>query len=351
MKKITLLSFALLSIVFNSYSQTNTGGIPLGTLPPYSQSFSSAVCDTIFSFPTLVGWPAGLASDGTNLWISSYNETYLSKFSSTGVLLDTLDIPNVQNINNTGGDLEFDGTHLLFAREDDGMLFKIDIATKSIVAQFALPQNSNSDPNDFGVAWDGTYIWHTAYSPVNTLYKLDANTGAILASYPIDGGADLPLKFINGSLYTIDIFNASLIQLDTANGNTLNVIPWCLTYPLGFTLHNGHVWGLASDFTDRVYEFDTLLLSVFNSENKSEFDFTIANPASQKFELNITSKFNHAFDVSATTAQGITVYESKNILASGILTIPASSFSKGIYFIKLTSGKTTLVKKVIKIQD
>ncbi len=305
-------------------------------------------CDTIFSFPAQVGWPSGLTSDGTYLWISDYNSPYLYKFSSTGVLLDTILIPNNSNVSTLGGDLDFDGNYILFGREDDGTLYKVDPLTKTIVSQFSLPQHSLGDPNDFGIAFDGTFIWHTSYSPNSTLYKLDATTGAIISTFSILPSLVLPLKFINGTLWGISLSGNIAYSFDTSNGNVLSSFPWCLNYPLGITKHNNHLWGLDSQVKNRIYEFDTLLTTSFSNIQPADLTFQVMNPLADILQLNFQKITETPVKIRITNLFGQCVFFQEIYKQQNTVDFLISYLKDGAYVLTVESGGSQIHQKIIK---
>lgn len=347
MKKIyTLVILFCFSLSANA--QNFSAGVETSPTTPLANR-SMLACDTIYSFPTLETWTSGLAFDGVYFWASCYNSSWIFKYSIAGAKLDSVDIPTTTTY--PGGDLDFDGTHILFSREDVGILYKIDPVTKTIAGQINLPQFGTADPNGFGVAWDGTYIWHTTYSPASTLYKLDATTGAILNTLTMNQSVILPIKFVNGQLYGIGLGGPNLLMIDTATGNCSNLIPWCLTYPLGFTSANanGHLYGLASQPVDRVYQYDTLLFatSIF-SQQQIAFDFSFPNPVADDFIISVEDN-SVQNKIAIADVQGRFVFETELQSNNSEIIIPAKRFSKGIYFISLRNEKQFAVKKMLKL--
>lgn len=351
MKKYNLIFLIVILAVTRIYSQQLVAGLPVNSGQTISAGILSAAgCDTVFSFPTNAIWSGGLASDGTHLWTSSNTINCIYKFSAAGVLLDTLSVPDTMGIAYYAGDLEFDGTYLLFAREESGILYKINPVTKTIVSQFPLPQYGASDPNDYGIAFDGTYIWHIAYSPVNMLYKLDATNGNIISSYPLNAsGYILPIKFINGNLYGIECNNHLLDQIDTSNGNIINSLPWCLNYSLGLSKHNGKLWGLSSTGSERIFEFDTLLATSIYQTMTQENEISFENPVNDNLKINTRGLFPYVKSLRILDAQGRFVAEKTNFKNGGEVNMDISDLLTGIYFLRLETGAGIIQRKLIKL--
>lgn len=83
-----------------------------------------------------------------------------------------------------------------------------------------------------------------------------------------------------------------------------------------------------------INEVDNSELTIKISPNPSNSTFTIQLPTQQTFQLKV-------IDIT-----GRNVYENKN--ATGTVTIDASGFSSGIYFVKAVNQRTVLTGKVVK---
>jgi hypothetical protein len=350
MKKL-LISILLIAISHKGlFAQQIIAGRQANTLAPPVNNMLSVTCDTIFSFPipSSFPWPSGLASDGTGFWISSYSFNVLGKFSATGMLLDTIIIPNPTNAL-TGGDLEFDGTYLWFVREEEGLLYKIDIVTKTIVSQFQLPEFGNSDPNDFGIAYGGNYLWHTVYGTSTTLYKIDPVNGNVISSFVISSNYVLPIKFINGILTGIDLTAFTAIQIDTSNGAIINTVPWCLNYPLGLAQHNGHLWGLSSTGTDRIFEFDSLLVTSVLSPRNVPFNFSITNPVGNTIHIQLQNNVKYPVLFQLKDMQGRVICKTRFNSTEANAEVPVDRLAAGVYVVELQSDDLSHARKMLKL--
>ncbi len=345
MKKL-ILSFSILLVSSALSAQTNyIGGIDPGSKTGGTTSTSIA-CDTVFSFPTPDSWPAGLVSDGNNLWSAAYSGNLINKYSLSGALLGSIANPAAPFTIYPGGDLEFDGTNLLFFAEETDTLYKINPSTGAVVSHFRVAPCTG---NCFGVAYDGSNIWISDYSPSNVIYKINPTTGALINSYPIaPPSALLPIKFMNGGLYGLSMSPPTLHQIDTSGGGILSGSVWCLGFPLGFSKSGGVTWGLSSQITSggtqRIYQFaGTVGLQDNQAEN--ELLTIFPNPSSEKITALLSSGFA-VTNLEIVNSLGEKVYEDKSTFKTE-KEIAFGKLPAGMYLLKLRSNDKQYVKKFV----
>ena len=238
--------------------------------------------DTILSFPTPGIWPGGLAWDGGHFWICSIvNSNSLSynifKATLTGEIVDSLPMPDSSLI--CGGGLEWDGSNLWLADEQSATLFKIDTSTGIAIEQFNLPSYGYSDPNGFGLAWDGEYLWHSQYGDSAMIFKLDPTNGQVISSFTPPKNSILGITYVEDYLYGINgepIFddstnqlldwNATIYKFETSSGIVLDSLYWEIPYPLGLVWDGSYFWNISSDIdfggNERVYKIETDFISI-----------------------------------------------------------------------------------------
>ncbi|MBE0432004.1 PQQ-binding-like beta-propeller repeat protein [candidate division WOR-3 bacterium] len=131
------------------------------------------------SFPALREYMAGLANDGTDLWICAYypdisNRAYKIQ-KSNGAALDSIDI---QALPQPWG-ATWDGQYLWVCNDGNyggaHRIYKIDVVLKQIVDSLDSPGN-----RPWGLAWDGSYLWVIARgtSPTGFVaYQIDLQGG------------------------------------------------------------------------------------------------------------------------------------------------------------------------------
>ncbi|MFI5218675.1 MAG: T9SS type A sorting domain-containing protein [Bacteroidia bacterium] len=327
-------------------------GVESLTPIPYKIQNNTVACDTIFSFPAVDPWPAGITYDGSYLWNTGGGSYFIYKYDLNGQLIASIPSPGMS----AGGDLDFDGANLLVCVEQDGILYKVNPLTGAVISQFNLPNNNignPTDPNNYGVAFDGAHIWSTEYStPTSSnsrLFKHNALTGAVIDSF-ILADKVLPIKFINGGLYGIAISPPLLHKIDTATGNYLSSVPWCIPFPLGLILANYHIWATSSNLsfggTQRIYEFDSLLLDVHE----------LSNPLNNQLQIYP----NPANDEITISSRGLGIQFSKieifNCLGEIVLShqpqtlnfkLQTLNFPHGLYIIKAYTDKEVFQQKIM----
>ena len=348
--KTKLFSTGLLIIISiaNLLAQSNfVAGLQTGSTTGGSQPTTLAACDTLFSFPTVDFWTSGITFDGTHLWSSGYSNLRLYKHDLTGVLIDSVQGPFLTSTGYHGGDMDFDGTNILLFIEETDTLYKLDPTNGNVISKFRI---APCGTNCFGVAFDGTNIWISNYSP-QAIYKVDANTGAVLNSFSISTSSNvLPIKFINNKLYGLGVYPGAIFEIDTSNGNTTNIGPWCLGYSMGFCIANNNLWSASSQIplggTQRIYQFDTLLLSNgINPINESNSFQVFPNPS--------TGIVNFAFDkniqngtIEIINALGQTIWFD-NIINEKEMQLKLDDVNNGICMVRIFDGERYVNRKLI----
>ncbi len=350
MKKL-VIALLLASVgYFNLSAQKIMNGIVPGQQYTSGLQVNRGLCDTIFSFPTFDSIPAGLAFDGTFFYSTAQYPGLINKYLPTGQMAGTL--PNPAPGSGTfGGDLDFDGTHLWMVIEQAGKIFKLDASDGHVIKSFNLPTTHLGDPNNWGCAYDNGYIWTTEYID-ETLMRLDTATGSVVDSFAIHR-AILPLKIIQGNLYGIQFvygnnFQYQLVKFDKTNGAVIDSIPWCLDYPLGIAEANEHVWGLSSEElyggSQKIYQFDSLLISIRNLRPEQSRVTVYPNPASERIFIDRSSGEPALMEMYSVLGDCVLTKQlsgRKNQVDIGLL-------NKGLYIICIIDVDGTIRQKLTK---
>lgn len=150
--------------------------------------------DQIYALPADVTRPTAIASDGANLWIASLGPTNGSAPSVTR--LNPIDATTTRVLlpkNSAPVAIAFDGVHVWTANSGTNTVSKISVATAKVVGTYNLPAGSSpaaiaiDQPgysSSAGPIDPGLYIW-TANVANNTVSKIDAATGNVVANYPV----------------------------------------------------------------------------------------------------------------------------------------------------------------------
>jgi len=217
----------------------------------------------IFSTPMT----EGVAFYGEFLWYSSSN--LITKIDLLNNVINSFSIPY------SNGGLCFDGINLWKVAEQNAQLYRLDI-NGLILDTFLLPSSGNLDPNGWGIAWDGNYIWHSEYAIPNSsspngmsdstkFYKIDPFNGQILNSFILPYGI-LGIEFVNGNLHGIrrdfpgnpnpplPYHQKYIIDINTES--YIDSVEWCIEYPLGLTFTGIDFWSASHAGTSPgLYEF------------------------------------------------------------------------------------------------
>jgi DNA-binding beta-propeller fold protein YncE len=203
--------------------------------------------------------------------------------------------------------LTFDGTYLWSADNGDGnsqngpMLYKLDPNTGTIIASYPRP---GYDPN--GLAWDGQYLWHSDHV-TGRIYKLDPSNAAVIDSFPMPGGFPFDLAWYNGYLYAVSGGTTSIYKINPSNHAVLDTI--VATYsgagrPFGLTIFPNSTGGeliAADDHNDSVNEYEFFTSSWINqwSSNPAVYPCGLAfDPVTGRLWESCWSKDSiYVFDV------------------------------------------------------
>jgi DNA-binding beta-propeller fold protein YncE len=199
---------------------------PAAHMDGLGSPFSPASLDTLFSFPAPGNFPAGLAWDGQYIWHSDYNLDTVYKMTTAGSIVSSF--PFFQS----GGDMTWDGNNLWMVDEQMALLYKIDPTTGTVIDQFDLPSSGQIDPNGWGIAWDGQYLWHSEYATTAMIYKLDPQNAQVIDSFPPPENFILGIEWVGSFLYGVSTTGHTLYKFDPATGAVLDTETW----PAGFAL-------------------------------------------------------------------------------------------------------------------
>ena len=152
-------------------------------------------------------YAAGLANDGTDLWIGIYynpNGRVYKIRKADGVVLDSIEIPTLPQ----PWGATWDGQYLWVCNDGNyggaHRIYKIDVALKQIV-------DSLDSPGDrpWGLAWDGMYMWVIAHGT--------SPTGFVAYQIDLTGGGTPDIQVTPAS------YNYGNVPFDTSFSFLLNI--------------------------------------------------------------------------------------------------------------------------------
>ncbi len=352
MKKIKnrILFFVALSfIAFNKiYGQdikktTTINGINL------SQAFdknylkaSKTICDTIFSFPIKDTWPTGIAWDGSFLWSCGSEFQYIYKYSTAGILIDS--IPNPSNSYGIQG-IVFDGNFLWALAEQEDKIYKLDTSNGFIVNQFNIPFTTNG----FGLTFDGNYLWASDYIS-GTILKIDTSNGQIINSVQLVKPV-LDIAIINSNLFGLAKDYSNLYKIDQANGAFTDSVSWCIPYPLGISWDGVYLWNISSKLSyggnQKAYkiEIGSFVTGINNILPSNKNIKLFPNPTSENLTIEIDNLLSGSFyTITDITGKQIMIGQ----LMNKTTTIDITQLVSGVYFFQVSAYSKQSYKLIKK---
>lgn len=333
---IKILSFLIL---FSCNSFAQVGGVFLDQAVISQNAKSLILCDTVSSFPVNDTWPDGIAWDGLFLWCSGYNSQYVHKYSTEGLIIDSIPNPGGAHY---GGGMTFDGTSLWFLSEQENIIYKVDTNNGLIIKQFDVPL----DANGFGITFDGPDLLATSYISGDFL-TIDTANGEIINSLVMPKPV-MAIEMINDTLYGIQKFSSQLYKIDKNSGLIIDSMYWCIPYPLDIAWDGEFLWNISSNISyggnQRAYKvnFGSLFTSTDNLPIEDNIDLIIfPNPA--YMSLNIKANnilYGSEYSVISFTGQ---------VLLTGTIVdkytyIDLGHFKNGIYLFRTENTTKIFIK-------
>lgn len=202
--------------------------------------------EVLASFPLGGIAPAGLAWDGTALWVADSSTATLRRIDpETGKELSSLEAPGFRPAG-----LAWDGARLWCLDAADRTAYALDPATGKTVA--ALPLDTDSPE---GLGWDGRDLW-VADARAGVVARIDKRDGTTYRSFPAPGGSRkgqiLGVAFDGKSLWMADRTADRIYQVDPATGWVLCFFASPGPYPAGLAWDGKSLW--CADYETRRLE-------------------------------------------------------------------------------------------------
>ncbi len=206
--------------------------------------------DTLWSFTCPGPFCNGLAWDGEHFWLSRGDSAVLYRLSSTGVVETVFGLPPEVVF---PADLTWDGAHLWMVDEQSARAYELDPATGNALRSFRLPDSASADPNSWGLAWDGQYLWHSDYTGTGHIYQLDTVAGAVVSQFIPPNGDMLGIAWDGTYLWGVDMGTQFAYKMTVPAGTVVDSFEWQVPSPLGLVWDGSFFWNVSSS-TDRVYK-------------------------------------------------------------------------------------------------
>jgi hypothetical protein len=214
-----------------------------------------AIGDTLYSFLAPCYWPMGLAWDGVDFWLSDNEEDSLYRLGLDGTVKAAFALPD--SMNSPAG-MTFIGPNLWAVDENKARLYVLDTSTAQPLKVFRLPDSLHSDATSWGLAWDGTHLWHSQYA-WGMIFELDTTDGSVVSSFAPPDSWIMGLEYDGEHLWGVSTQTERAFVMDLPSGNPVANYSWQVPYSLGMALVDGYMWcasGKSPSGTRRVYKVD-----------------------------------------------------------------------------------------------
>lgn len=316
--------------------------------------------DTLYSFPGFGTWPSGIAWDGEDFWLGDLDSNMICRVDTTGTILQRVRLLTIEPAG-----IEFDGQHLWFVYEHNAMLYKLEHPSGAIIDSFYLPDSGYSDPQSWGLAWDGTYLWHSRYKGHYTepgrIFQLDPNTGQVLYSFPSPTDYMLGIAWDDPYLCGVDIITRKLYWMNPWDSTVVKDTNWMVRYPLGIDWgREGYLWGVSGasrsshQGTERVYRSDIMtVIGITENEEKVLDQHLIGphpNPCSHSTEIVLTlpKPTTVKADVYTVLGQWFASIQNQHLSAGKHrLQWGIGKAKAGVYLLRVTAGELTFTHRLV----
>ena len=142
--------------------------------------------------------------------------------------------------NRTSG-MDVDGNEILMVSEDAGLLYVLDLESRSVKRVMDLPGISDRDPGSWGIAVGDGAWWHSDYQR-RRLYKIHPEDGRVLAEFRTTVSF-FGLAWDGEDLWGVSIDTKELFRVNTDDGSILQIVPLSgVSGPIGLTWDGESFW-------------------------------------------------------------------------------------------------------------
>lgn len=356
-KKLLALLFAS-TAALPAFSQM-IGGIDTHSQKPLVQKTAdfSCVLDTLFT--TIDPWPAGLAKQGNDFWVSGYTYDTLYKTGYNGNRLSAVGIDLGKN--SIGGDLYYDGSALWAVAEQKAILYKFNPDNGALLDTIFLPAHGKGDPNSYGITGDGTHLWHSEYifsGDTSRIYTLNPADGTVESYFDIPA-IILGMKYLgNGELLGVSPFPVSVLHKINVNTGTLvDSVVLCFPYPTSVEVSHDSIFVVSSQVGSngdrKVYliEASSILTTALREPVQPVAITVFPNPARDEVTVIIDDKHQSRgeWTISILDLMGklVKTVQATFLHTENQTTIPISDLAPGLYGIQIKAAGVFMTKKLI----
>jgi len=270
------------------FTVTATNARGTGAASPLSSPVTPGPVQTIH----VGGYPMGIASDGSHVWVASYLSRAVTELdaatgASMGKVADAGTLPE---------SVSADGTHVWVANSGGGTVTEIASANHSVVHTITVgsdPTAISSDGTDVWVAdtgdntvdeiqcstatvvntvsvadptsisSDGTDVWVAEGGALGKVAEIAiSSTPTVVATIPV-GNSPLGISAKNGSVWVSNSLAQNVMEIDASTATVTATIP-VGAYPTGISSDGTDVW-VANTSGGTVSEIDASTAMVVNS--------------------------------------------------------------------------------------
>lgn len=175
-------------------------------------------------------------ADATHLYILNHVFNWLVKFDADGKYVSHITIGDYPH------DIVSIGDKLWVTNQDDMNVRRVDKATFTVDATYSIPGARLG----FGLGTDGTRLWSGAGTTAQTpaIHEVNTATGVMtLLTTDVDGGgANLPVRFLDGSVWSIKQTPSEVKRINPAGGATIATISAAVGGIYGLGAGSGYVF-------------------------------------------------------------------------------------------------------------
>ncbi len=316
-------------------------------------------CDTTRIFQTVQEFPSGLATDGNLIWTTGLNigfedPSIITIHDEFGNLVNSF-YPN-QDSTICVRTLEIQEDTLWAVCEQDRRLLKMNKTDGTIIGSFELPTDSPFDPNNYGITFDGTYLWNIEYGAgvQSKLYKIDPVSGISLDTITLSSSEVSQIESINNQLFGLTFQGNEIFEINVESGEMSYFTDWCLTQPFQFDFFDENsLIGISSRIsaggTQSVYKiggFDFETITSIETIDSDELNGLSIYPNPTTDFVSIKMDESNDWNLSIFDLTGKVFYSSNfngNYFQKNI-----SGYPVGIYYFRIASQNRSYGEMIIK---
>jgi sugar lactone lactonase YvrE len=181
--------------------------------------------------------PNGMQATAEGIWILDQQTNLVQLVSYTGEVLRTL-----STASDRGSGVTFDGEALWLASTYSCEILRVDAATGATLASYPAPGAAKTGSH--GLEWRDGRLW-LATPPAATLYQVDVDDGfRVIHSFPAPGNRPHGIAWQGDDLWCVETNHRAIFRLRTSDGAELDRVdlPLPAPEPHGMTIWDGHFW-------------------------------------------------------------------------------------------------------------